>query len=266
LTKQFAQLIRQASVRGLGLCALFLFTNFCGAAEIRLGFFPNITHAQALIGVANGTFQQELGSNVKLETKTFNAGPAEIDALFAGEIDAGFIGPSPAVNGYVKSKGDALRVIAGGASGGASLVVSAASNIKTAKDLAGKTIASPQLGNTQDVALRSYIAAAGLKTKENGGNVTVQPIANADALTQFKQGKLDGAWVPEPWATLIVQAGGTRLIDERTLWPNNQFVTTNLIVSRTFLEKYPDVVEALLRGEIKVTQYIQANPADAKSS
>lgn len=236
-----------------------------GPVTLRLGYFPNITHAQALIGVANGTFQAELGANVKLETKTFNAGPAEIDALFAGEIDAGFIGPSPAINGFVKSEGDALRVVAGGASGGAALVVRPEANIKSAKDLAGKTIASPQLGNTQDVALRAYIAAAGLKTKENGGNVTVQPLANADTLTQFKQGRLDGAWVPEPWASrLVLEAKGTVLVDERTLWPNGQFVTTNLIVSRKFLEKYPDVVEALIRGEIKATQFIKAKPEDAK--
>lgn len=232
---------------------------------LRLGYFPNVTHAQAVIGVSNGMFQEQLGPNVKLETKTFNAGPAEIDALFAGEIDAGFIGPNPAINGYVKSDGAALRIVAGGASGGALLVVRPEANINGPKDLAGKVLASPQLGGTQDVALRAYILSAGLKTRENGGTVTVQPLANADTLTQFKQGKLDGAWVPEPWATRLVQeANGKILVDEKTLWPRGQFVTTHLIVSTSFLAKYPDVVEALIRGEIKAIQFINEKPEDAK--
>ena len=232
---------------------------------LRLGYFPNITHAQAVIGVASGTFQAELGSNVRLETKIFNAGPAEIDALFAGEIDAGFIGPSPAINGYVKSNGEALRVVAGGASGGALFIVRPEANINGPNDLAGKVLASPQLGGTQDVALRAYIAAAGLKTRENGGKVTVQPLANADTLTRFKQGKLDGAWVPEPWATRLVQeANGKVLVDEKALWPRGQFATTNLIVSTKFLATHPDVVEALIRGEIKTIQFIQDKPEEAK--
>ena len=241
-------------------------TRASGAnVSLRLGYFPNITHAQALIGIADGTFQAELGPNVKLDAKTFNAGPAVIDALFAGALDAAFIGPSPAINGFVKSDGEALRIVAGGASGGAALVVRPDANINAAKDLAGKTIASPQLGNTQDIALRAYIAAAGLKTKENGGNVTVQPLANADTLTQFRQGKLDGAWAPEPWATRLVQEGGGKLlIDERTLWPEGQFATTQLIVSTKFLAAHPDVVESLLRAEIKTTQFIKEKPEQAK--
>ena len=230
---------------------------------LRLAYFPNITHANPLIGVANGTYQQELGENVKLEVKTFNAGPAQIDALFTGEIDAGFIGPNPAINGYQKSNGEALRVISGGASGGALLIVRPEANITKATDLANKKIATPQLGNTQDVALRAYVLAAGLKTKETGGNVTILPTANADTLTLFKQGSIDGAWVPEPWATrLILEAGGKVFLDEKTLWPDGKFVTTNLIVSTKFLKDNPDAVERLLRAVVKTSLYIAAN-ADA---
>ena len=232
---------------------------------LRLGYFPNLTHAQALIGVANGAFQAELGPAVKLVPKTFNAGPVEIDAIFAGELDAAFIGPNPAINGFVKSQGEALRIVAGGASGGALFIVRPGANISGASDLARKVIASPQLGGTQDVALRTFIAGAGLKTRENGGNVTVQPLANADTLTRFRQGDLDGAWAPEPWATRLVQeAGGRVLVDERSLWPDGRFATTNLVVSTAFLARHPEAVEGLIRGLVAVTQFVGERPQEAR--
>ncbi len=167
-----------------------------GPITVHLGYFPNLTHAVALVGVERGTFQNALGSNVKLETKTFNAGPALIEALFAGEIDIGYVGPSPAINGYVKSHGEALRIIAGAASGGALFIVRPGANIQTAKDLANKKFADPQLGGTQDVALRFYLQQNGLKAADKGGNVQITPTDNPNILTLFKQGKIDGASVP----------------------------------------------------------------------
>lgn len=232
---------------------------------LRLGYFANVTHAPAVMGVADGSFQAELGSNVKLETKVFNAGPAAIEAMFAGELDAAFVGPNPAINGFQRSNGKEVRIVAGATSGGALLIVRPEANINSAKDLAGKKIATPQLGNTQDVALRSYLLKNGLKPKENGGNVTVLPTANADQLTLFQKGEIDGAWAPEPWATrLVLEAGGKVFLDEKTLWPNGEFVTTHLIVSAKFLREYPGAVERLVRAEVKATQKIHADPEKAK--
>jgi len=234
---------------------------------LRLGYFANVTHAPAVLGVVDGSFQAELGANVKLETKVFNAGPAAIEALFAGEVDATFVGPNPAINGFQKSRGAEVRIVAGAASGGALLIVRPDANINSAKDLAGKTIATPQLGNTQDVALRSYLLKNGLKPRANGGNVTVLPTANADQLTLFQKGDIDGAWAPEPWATrLILEAGGKVFLDEKTLWPNGQFVTTQLVVSAKFLKANPQAVERLVRAEVKATQFINANPEKAKDA
>jgi len=232
---------------------------------LRLGYFPNITHAQPLVGLARGTFAEELGDSVKLETKTFNAGPAVIEALFAGAIDASYIGPNPAINGYVQSGGKELRIIAGATSGGALLVVRSDAGISTPADFAGKKVASPQLGNTQDVALRAWLQANGLKDREHGGNVQVIPTANADALALFQKGELHAAWVPEPWATRLVQeANGRVFLDERDLWPNGDFVTTHLIVRTTFLEQHPQVVERLLRAHVRTTVWINEQPDEAK--
>src|SRR5437667_10699866 len=208
---------------------------------VRLAYYPNLTHAVALVGVARGTFQKALGSNVTLQTQIFNAGPAEIEALFAGDIDIGYVGPSPAINGYVKSHGAALRIIAGAASGGALFIVRPGANIQTAKDLANKKLADPQLGGTQDVSLRYYLQQNGLKTVEKGGNVQIIPTDNPNILTLFKQGKIDGAWVPEPWATrLVTEGNGKVFVDERTLWSDGKFVTTNVVVRKAFLDAHPD--------------------------
>ena len=236
-----------------------------GPVTLRLAYFPNVTHAPALVGVKDGTFTKELGGNVTLSAKTFNAGPAVIEALFAGEIDIAYIGPNPAVNGFIKSNGEALRIIAGATSGGAALVVRPGSGIEQPKDFAGKKVATPQLGGTQDVALRAWLIENGLASKEQGGNVTVVPTENPTTLTLFQKGDIDAAWVPEPWASrLILQAGGKLFLDERTLWPNGRFVTTHIIVSRAFLEKHPSVVERFLIGHVKVIQALQNDPEQAK--
>lgn len=232
---------------------------------IRVGYFPNITHSQAIIGMARGDFQQALGPDIKIETTIFNAGPSVIEALFAGQIDLAYIGPNPAINGYVQSKGEALRTVAGATSGGAALVVRQAANIKSPADLAGKRLASPQLGNTQDVALRNYLIANGLTTKEKGGTVEVIPTQNPQILNLFRQGQIDGAWVPEPWASrLVIEGGGVVFVDERDLWPNGDFVTAQVIVSAAFLQAHPELVKAWLTAHVEVTQWETENPAEAQ--
>ena len=234
-------------------------TTFAQAQKtLRLGYFPNINHAQGVIGIGDGSFQKTLGDNVTLETFVFNAGPSAIESLLAGRLDASYIGPNPAINGYVVSDGQAVRVIAGATSAGASFVVRNDSGINSVQDLGGKKFASPQLGNTQDVALRKYLTDNGFNTVENGGNVTVLPIANADILTTFLKKEIAGAWVPEPWATRLVnEAGGKIFVDERDLWPpEGKFVTAHLIVSPEYLKENPDVIKRLLTAHVNETQWI----------
>ena len=234
--------------------------------DLRLGYFPNITHAPALVGLQQGTFSQALGGNVTLQPKSFNAGPAAVEALFSGALDATFIGPSPSITAFTRSHGDAVRIVSGVTSGGAALVVK--SSINSPADLRGKKIASPQLGNTQDVSLRTYLATQGLKTDpQGGGDVAILPQDNAQTLDTFRSGAIDGAWVPEPWVTRLVQEGGGKvLVDERTLWPGGKFVTTNLLVSTKFLKAHPDVVEHLLRGLVQTLDAMKADPAKAQQA
>jgi NitT/TauT family transport system substrate-binding protein len=234
-------------------------------AVVRVGYFPNLTHAQALVGRANGQFEKALGAGVQIEWKAFNAGPSVIEAIFAGAIDLSYVGPNPTVTGYVRSQGEAVRVIAGAASGGASLVVRQGAGIQKTSDFHGKKVGTPQLGNTQDVALRAWMRANGLKPRDKGGDVQVLPISNPDQLTLFRKGQLDAAWAPEPWAARLVHEGGGRVfLDERDLWPNHQFVITDLIVSLKFLKQHPDVVKNFLRAHVELTEWINKNPAQAK--
>jgi NitT/TauT family transport system substrate-binding protein len=232
---------------------------------IRVGAFPNITHAQPMIGKANGWFDKAMGSNVKIQWTSFNAGPSAIEALFAGAIDMTYVGPNPAITGYVRSQGEALRVVAGAASGGASLIVRSDSGIQKPEDFHGKKIASPQLGNTQDVALRAWLKAHGMKSQDKGGDVQVVPLANPDQLTLFLKKELDAAWAPEPWATRLIREGNGRLfLDERDLWPHGQFVTTHLIVSTKFLREHPDVVKNWIRAHVELTDWINTHQPEAK--
>jgi NitT/TauT family transport system substrate-binding protein len=242
--------------------------NTASGAEVptlRLGYFPNITHAPALIGVRNGLFQKELGAT-KLEAKTFNAGPAAIEALFSRAIDATYIGPNPAINGWAQTKGKGLKIIAGSTSGGAGLVVKPA--ITDVSGLKGKKIATPQLGNTQDVALRHWLKENGLNAdQQGGGDVSVLPQDNATALQAFAQGAIDGAWVPEPHLSRLVnESGGKLLVNEKDLWPNGQFVTTHLIVRQDFLKENPEAVKNLLKGHVNAVAYIGENNAEAQKS
>jgi NitT/TauT family transport system substrate-binding protein len=234
------------------------------ASTLRLGYFANVTHAAAIIGVNRGFMAKELGGT-RLQTQVFDAGPAAVEALFGGALDAVYIGPNPAINAFGRSDGKAIRIIAGATSGGAQLVVR--QDINTAQDLRGKTLASPELGNTQDVALRAWLTKQGLRNSvQGGGDVTITPTKNADTLQLVKSGKLDGAWVPEPWASrLMLEAGGKVLVNERDLWPGGQFVTTQLIVRTDYLQSHPQTVEALLRGHVNAVQWTTQNPAEAKT-
>lgn len=233
---------------------------------VKVGYFQNLTHATALVGDQEGLIQKELGGT-KLASTTFNAGPSEIEALNAGSIDIGFIGPSPAINGYTKSKGKNLRIIGGSASGGVKLVVNP-DKIKTLDDVKGKKIATPQHGNTQDVAFLNWIAEKGWKVdaQSGKGDVSVVRTENKVAPDAYKSGSIDGAWVPEPTASKLVSEGAKVLLDESTLWPDKKFVITNIIVSQKFLKDHPDVVEAVLRGSVKTNAWINANPDKAKAS
>lgn len=234
-------------------------------ALVRVGAFPNVTHPQAMIGKANGWFEKALSKDARIEWRSFNAGPSAIEALFAGAIDMAYVGPNPAINGYVRSNGEALRVIAGAASGGAALIVRSDAGINKPEDFHGKRIASPQLGNTQDVALRAWLKANGLKTRDKGGDVEVMPTANPDQLTLFLKKQIDAAWAPEPWASRLVhEAGGRVFLDERTLWPNGQFLTTELIVSTKFLQSHPALVKKWLKAHVDLTGWINAHSSEAR--
>jgi NitT/TauT family transport system substrate-binding protein len=236
------------------------------ANTIRVGAFPNVTHAQAMVGKANGFFDKAMGPQVKVQWTSFNAGPAAIEALFAGAIDMTYVGPNPAINGYVRSNGEALRVVAGAASGGASQIVRNDAGINKPEDFHGKRVASPQFGNTQDVALRNWLKSHGLKSNDKGGDVQIVPMANPDQLTMFLKKDLDAAWAPEPWATRLIHEGNGRLfVDERSLWPKGQFVIGLLVVNTKFLNAHPDLVKNWIRANLDLTDWINAHPSEAKT-
>lgn len=225
-----------------------------GDATLRLGYFPNVTHAPALVGLEEGIFAEALG-DVELQAQAFNAGPDVVEAIFNGALDASYIGPNPAINAFSQSDGQAIRIVAGTTSGGAALVVR--EDITSPDQLVGTALATPQLGNTQDVALRAWLLEQGYETDlEGGGDVSVMPQANAQALEAFVAGEIDGAWVPEPWATRMLEEGGGRVfVDEADLWPDGRFVTTHLIVATEFLEEHPDVVKALLQAHVEAVTF-----------
>ncbi len=251
-----------AGVAGAGLVGCVAQSD--GDEQLRLGYFANVTHALPILGVANGDFQQALGAT-KLVTQVFNAGPAAIEALLAGSIDAAYVGPSPTINAFGKTDG-AIRIISGAASGGVQFVVKPTI---TEANLKGKNFATPQLGNTQDVALRYWLKQKGLSAPASGiGDVSVTPTENPLTLDLFKQGRIDGAWVPEPWASrLVYEGGGTVLVNEASLWPpDGQFVTTHLIVATSFLNKYPETVKRLLTGQLATLNNIQTQPIRSRDA
>ncbi|MGD9705707.1 MAG: ABC transporter substrate-binding protein [Acidimicrobiia bacterium] len=279
--------VRSVRLRTLSVAlCLALFAGACGSNDddssgvpsptsaealtgrVNLGFFPNVTHAPALVGVEEGLFDDALGDGVEFDTFTFNAGTEATEALFAGAIDLTFIGPNPAINAFAKSGGEAIRIISGSTSGGAYLVVKP--EITTPAELVGRTIATPSLGNTQDVALRAWLAEQGFETTpEGGGDVTILPQSNATSLESFVAGSIDGAWVPEPWATrLILEGKGRVLVDERDLWAETggEYVTTHLIARTEFLEQHPDLVQAVLEGLATAIDAIESDPEGAQAA
>ncbi|MGW7082124.1 aliphatic sulfonate ABC transporter substrate-binding protein [Streptomyces sp. NPDC054871] len=237
-----------------------------GLDEVKIGYFPNLTHATALVGDQEGLFQKELGAT-KAKYTQFNAGPSEIEALNSESIDIGWIGPSPAINGYTKAQGKNLRIIGGSASGGVKLVVNP-KKIKSLDDVKGKKIATPQLGNTQDVAFLNWVKEKGWKVDAESGKGDVSVVRTDNKITPdaYRSGSIDGAWVPEPTASKLVAEGGKAILDEADLWPDKKFVITNIIVSQKFLKEHPKVVEAVLRGSVKTNQWIKDNPEKAKAS
>jgi NitT/TauT family transport system substrate-binding protein len=238
-------------------------TKHADAADtLRLGYFPNVTHATPLVGVKEGIFEDKLG-DTKLETSTYSTGTEASEALLADAIDATYIGPNPAINAFVQSEGG-IKIISGATSGGAFLVVKP--DIKKPKDLKGKTLATPSLGNTQDVALRVWLKDHGFETDETGGgDVSIVPQENSVTLQAFESGDIDGAWVPEPWATrLIDEAGGKVLVDEATLWPKGRYVTTHLIVRTDYYKDNPGIIKKLLEAQVEANAFIAANPEKAE--
>jgi NitT/TauT family transport system substrate-binding protein len=257
-----------------GVAAVAVLAAGCGSSPgssgggsspvvVRLGFLANITHEPALVGLEKGFFAKQLGQDVTLKTTVFSSGTEETTAILAGQLDAAYVGPNPAINAWQKSNGTAIKIISGAASGGASLVVK--NGITSAAQLKGKSLATPSLGNTQDVAARYWLKQHGLATTATGGgDVSIKPIKpNSAAVLQFKSGQLDGGWEPEPYATEMVLDGGTRLVNEASLWPGGKFVTTNLVVTQSFLKDHPATVNGLLKGQIEANSYINSNPTAA---
>lgn len=252
--------------RHLVLGGLALSTRARAADEltIRFGHFPNITHIQGLVAHAltragDGWFERRLGPGVNIDWYVYNAGPSAIEALFAKSIDVTYIGPSPAINGYARSRGDDIRILAGAAEGGAGLVVKAGSALRTPADFRGKRIATPQLGNTQDVSARAWLVGGGLHITMTGGDAEVIPTANPDQLTLFQSGQLDGVWTVEPWLSRLErEAGGRLLIDEA------DSVTTVLVCADAFLQQRRDIARKLVAANAELTEWIKAHPDDAK--
>ena len=235
--------------------------NIAQENKIRVAFFPNVGHIVPIVGYETGIFSKGLGNQTLIETKIFDSGPQVIESLFANSIDIAYVGPGPAINGFLKSEKQDVKILAGAASGGASFVVHPDSEISSSEDFSGKRIAAPQIGNTQDVSLRHYLTENGLSPAEKGGSVVVYNIPNPDIYTLFVKGEIDGAWVPEPWATIFVQElGGKRLFYEEELWPQNQFASVLLIGRTNFIEQHPEIIQEWIDSHDQTVTWINSNP------
>ena len=233
--------------------------------KIRVAYFPNINHAVPIIGMEKGTFQNQLGNNTVIEPILFDAGPQVIESIFAGSIDIAYVGPGPAINGFLKSEDHNVKILSGAASGGASFIVHPNSKIESVADFEGKRIAAPQIGNTQDISLRTYLSENGLKPAEKGGSVIVLNISNPDIYTLFAKGDIDAAWVPEPTATILVQQlDGKRLFNEEELWPDNRFASVLLIAREEYVKQNPDVINKWLEAHRQTVNWINSNPEQTR--
>jgi NitT/TauT family transport system substrate-binding protein len=231
---------------------------------LRVGHFPNVTHAQALVAhglsrQGRGWFEQRLGSNLTVQWFVYNAGPSAIEAVLAKSIDLTYVGPNPAINAYARSRGEEVRVIAGAANGGSALVVQGDSGLRTAADFRGKKIATPQLGNTQDVAARSWLTAGGLRITQTGGDAHVLPTANPDQLLLFRQKQLDAVWTVEPWVSLLEQEAGGKV-----LVPEQDAITTLLVARAEFLKTQRDLVRKFVTAHEELTDWTISNPTEAQ--
>jgi len=234
-------------------------------AKLRIAYFPNIGHAIPIVGMENGFFQDGLGDQIKIETRVFDSGPQAIESLFADSVDLAYVGPGPAINGFLNSENNNVQILAGAASGGSSFIVHPNSEITTGADFAGKKIAAPQIGNTQDVSLRNYLSEHQLKTADKGGSVIVYNIPNPDIYTLFVKGDIDGAWVAEPWATILeTELDGKRLFHEEELWPDNEFASVLLIGNVEYVENNKEVVQNFLSAHHETMLWINENPKDTR--
>jgi NitT/TauT family transport system substrate-binding protein len=233
---------------------------------LRLGFLENITHASALVGIKEGFFTKNLGKNVTLKLYPFSTGTEEATALLAGQLDAAYVGPNPAIKAWQTSNGQLIRVISGAASGGAALVVK--KGITAPSQLKGQKLATPSLGNTQDVALRYWLKSKGLTTTQTGGgDVPITPITpNSDAVLAFESGSIAGGWEPAPYDAEMVADGGHMLVNEASLWPNGQFVTTELVATQSFIAAHPTVIDGLLKGQIQANNFINSDKSAAQTA
>jgi len=249
------------SVLGVSLSS----TDESNENKIRIAYFPNIGHAIPIVGMEKGFFETSMGNATKIETRVFDSGPQAIESLFANSIDLAYVGPGPAINGFLNSENHNVKILAGAASGGASFIVHPESEINSVSDFAGKKIAAPQIGNTQDVSLRHYLSEHGLKTADKGGSVIVYNIPNPDIYTLFVKGDIDGAWVAEPWATILeTELNGKRLFYEEELWPNQEFASVLLIANTNFVEKNPVIISNFLDSHYQTVTWINQNPIETR--
>ena len=234
--------------------------------KIRVAFFPSIGHIIPIVGLEEKIFEKGIGEEKQIETKLFDSGPQVIESIFSGSIDVAYVGPGPIINGFLKSDGKDIKILSGAASGGASFIIQPNSGLESLENFDGKRIASPQISNSQDVSLRHYLESHGLKSVENGGTVFVLNISNPDIYTLFAKGDIDGAWVPEPWATILVQElDGIRLFNEEKLWPNEEFASVLLIVRTEYLENNPETIQKWVESHEKTVTWINSNPDKSKS-
>jgi len=266
--------MKTRSLISVGIVGIVLLSALGGALnyndtthenKIRIAYFPNIGHAIPIVGMEKGFFETSIGNGTKIETRIFDSGPQVIESLFANSIDIAYVGPGPAINGFLNSENHNIQILSGAASGGASFIVHPNSEINSASDFAGKKIAAPQIGNTQDVSLRHFLSENGLKPADKGGSVVVYNIPNPDIYTLFVKGEIDGAWVAEPWATILeTELDGKRLFHEEELWPNKQFASVLLIANADYVEKNPQLVSNFLSSHHKTVTWINQNPVETR--